>query len=72
MHIKGKVCLDNESVSLQVVRGWSRAYNQGQSSATLGIDQEQGGDCEHDLDGTIAQGSEQGLVVGVAHSGKDT
>jgi hypothetical protein len=72
MHIMGKVCMDNESVSLQVVRGRNGAYSQGQSSATLGIDQEQGRNCENDLDGTIAQGSEQGLVIAIAHSGKDT
>jgi hypothetical protein len=46
-------------------------YNQGQRPAALGIDEEQRGNGEDNLDGTIAQTGIQRLVSGVTHVGED-
>jgi hypothetical protein len=49
----------------------SKTYNQTQSSAALGINQEQGRNCEDDLDSTVTKRCEKSLVVGVAGLGED-
>jgi hypothetical protein len=44
----------------------NETHNQAQGSATLGVDQEEGGDSGDDLNGTVAERGVQGLNVAVA------
>lgn len=68
MHIRGNVFVKLVSCSTHMK---PKTYYQTQSSATLCINQEQGRNCEDDLDGTIAKRCVQSLVVSVAGIGED-
>lgn len=72
MHMKGKVwfgCQSSCPCSKEARRGLT--YDESEVATALGVNQEQGGDSEDNLDSTVAERSVQGLVLGVANIAED-
>lgn len=60
--MKGNVCQRWSVMLTRLLKCSQVAYNQSQRSSSFSIDQEQSRYGEHDLNGTIAERSEKGLV----------